>query len=398
MPLKIAFIGTGQISHWHLGGLASLAEHAATGGTGGTVGEAPFDLVAVADPREDAREALAAEAETKLGRRPAQYGTYAEMLERESLDVAALLVPHHLHWEIARDCLDAGLHLQVQKPIALTIAEGRRIIDYATEKGRKMVVSEPSVLGRGTRATLAALREGALVGRPTMLLDYAVTTLGGGFFMGTPWRHLKGMAGAGWFLDHGVHRTHWFLEALGPVEEAFGLAKTFEPERRDERHGAFVVDTEDCAMTCLRFASGALGHFLVASAGRGVGFGAVRLYGTGGVADLGGGSVRRDGEPAENARALADVTAPYVDERIPADAMAHSFAELHALITAGTPQICSGERALEALTIIYACLEAATIGKPVRAADVLSGAAHAYEDSIEAARAAVAGLPPERVS
>jgi predicted dehydrogenase len=398
MGYKIAFIGTGQISHWHLAGLVGLAQHAAETGSGAAKQELPFDLVAVADPREEAREALAVAADEKLGRRPVQYADYREMLDREPLEAAALLVPHHLHWAIARDCLDAGLHLQVQKPIAITIAEGRRIIDYAHEKQRKMVVSEPSVLGRGTRATLAAIRDSALVGTPTMLLDYAVTTLGGGFFMGTPWRHLKGMAGAGWFLDHGVHRTHWFLEALGPIDEAFGLAHTFEPERRDERHGTFRVDTEDCAMTCLRFAAGALGHFLVASAGRGAGFGAVRLYGTDGVVDFHGGSVRRDGEPAENARPLAEVTAPYADERIPADAMAHSFAELHALITDGMPPISSGERALEALAVIYACLEAATTGKSARVADVLSGAAHAYEDTIEAARAEVVGLPPEQVS
>src|SRR5436309_13259308 len=115
----------------------------------------------------------------------------------------------------------------MQKPIAITIDDGRRSIDYAREKGRALAVSEPSVLGRGTRAGIAALR-GGVVGDPTMLLDYAVCTLNGGFFMGTPWRHLKGMAGAGWFLDHGVHRTHWFLEALGPVTEAFGTARTFE--------------------------------------------------------------------------------------------------------------------------------------------------------------------------
>ena len=390
MSLKLAFIGTGQIAHWHLNGLASLAEH---------TGEPLFDLVALADPRPEAREALAAAAGEKLGRRPVQYDNYREMLEREKLDAAALLVPHHLHWSIARDCLDAGLHLQVQKPIALTIADGRRIIDYAREKGRAMVVSEPSVLGRGTRAVLSAIRAGALVGKPTMLMDYAVTTLRGGFFMNTPWRHLKGMAGAGWFLDHGVHRTHWFLEALGPAEDAFGLAYTFEPERRDAKHGAFAVDTEDCSMTCLRFASGALGHFLVASAGQGAGFGAVRLYGTDGVAEFdGGGKVRRDGEAAEAARGIDALAAPYRDDTLPTDAMAHSFLELSRLIRDGTPPISSGERALEALAVIYACLEASTTRTPARVADVLSGAAHAYEDTIEEARAAWLSVSAEKVS
>jgi predicted dehydrogenase len=210
-----------------------------------------------------------------------------------------------------------------------------------------------------------------------------VTTLGGGFFMGTPWRHLKGMAGAGWFLDHGVHRTHWFLEALGPVEEAFGRARTFEPQRRDDRHGEFTVDTEDCSMTVLRFRSGALGHWMVASAGHGEGFGAVKVYGTRGVADMNGGRVKLDGADPQP---WGEAAQPYRDERIPEDAFAHSFHELHALITDGREPISSGERALEALAIVYACLESSEAGGPVAVADVLSGTAHAYADTIEAAR------------
>ena len=387
MTLQIAFIGTGQIAGWHLSGLSELNRQ--------TDGEPPYRLAALADPRPEARERLAREAEKQTGQRPAVYADYREMLTRERLDAASLLVPHHLHWDIARDCLDAGLHLQVQKPIAITIGDGRRIIDYSRAKNRALVVSEPSVLGRGTRAFFSALRAGALVGSPTFLLDYAVTTLGGGFFMGTPWRHLKGLAGAGWFLDHGVHRTHWFLEALGPVVEAFGMAKTFEPERHDETHGTFSVDTEDCAMTALRFAGGVLGHFLVASGGQGTGWGGVRLYGTDGVADLSGGTAQRNGQAAERLDAL---TVPYQDASIPTDAMAHSFNELHALATAGKAPICSGERALEALAVIYACLESSMTGRAVAVADILSGAAHEYEDTIEAARPLWSTIAPASVS
>lgn len=376
MSLKLGFIGAGQISGAHLAGLKRLNEHTRDGT------ERLFDLVAIADVRTKAAERLSERAETDLGKRPTSYADYREMLEKERPDAVAALVPHNVHWSVAKDCIDAGAHLQMQKPIAITISDGRKIIDYAREKGKALVVSEPSVLGRGTRAVLSALKEG-VIGEPMMLLDYAVTTLNGGFFMGTPWRHLKGMAGAGWFLDHGVHRTHWFLEALGSVREAFGQAKTFEPHRRDDRHGEFTVDTEDCSMTILKFASGALGHWMVASAGHGEGFGAVKVYGTQGVADMNGGRVKLDGQEA---RPWSEVAQPYQDERIPEDAFAHSFQELYALITEGTSPISSGERALEALAIVYACLESSEVERSVAVADVLSGQAHSYEDTIEAAK------------
>jgi predicted dehydrogenase len=375
MGLKLGFIGAGQISGAHLNGLKRLNDHQ-------TQGQPLFDLAAIADLRTEAAERLAERAEKDLGSRPAVYSDYREMLEAEQPDVVAALVPHNVHWSVAKDCLDAGAHLQMQKPIAITLQDGRRIIEYAKEKGRALAVSEPSILGRNARAIIEAIR-GGIVGNPTMLLDYAVTTLNGGFFMNTPWRHLKGMAGAGWFLDHGVHRAHWFLEALGSVDEAYGAAKTFEPRRRDEKHGEFSVDTEDCSMTVLRFRSGALGHWMVASAGHGEGFGAVRLYGTLGVADLSGGRVRLD---REESRSLLDSAEPYKNESIPEDPFAHSFQELHARIAQGKPPISGGERALEALAIVYACLESSETGLPARVDDLLSGAARAYEDSIEAAR------------
>lgn len=375
MTMKLAFVGSGGISKSHLRGLAALNEHA---------GERLYELAAIADPRGNAAEGLAAEAEQLLGRRPAVYEDYRTMLDNESLDAAALLVPHNVHWEIARDCLEAGLHLQVQKPIAITIADGHRIIDLAKDRQRSIVVSEPAILGRRQRALIAAFQSGAMVGPPRMLLDYAVTVLDGGFFGHTPWRHLKGMAGAGWFVDHGVHRTHWFLEAVGSIDRVWASAKTFEPVRSDEQHGSFEVDTEDCAMAGLEFANGARGHFLVASAGSGQRFDEVRIYGDQGVADLTRGQLHRAG----SSTALDDATDPFLDEAVPTDPMAHSFLELHRLAVDGEAPICTGERALEALAVVYACLEANTIGAPVRVADVLSGAAHSYEDTIDAARAA----------
>ena len=42
----------------------------------------------------------------------------------------------------------------------------------------------------------------------------------------------------------------------------------------------------------------------------------------------------------------------------------------------------SAERGAEALGVVYAALEASTVGHPVRVADVLAGRVHAYEDSV----------------
>ena len=51
MTLRIGFIGTGQIARWHLNGLADLNRQQGEGG------EPLYELVALADPREEARMA-----------------------------------------------------------------------------------------------------------------------------------------------------------------------------------------------------------------------------------------------------------------------------------------------------------------------------------------------------
>lgn len=179
------------------------------------------------------------------------------------------------------------------------------------------------------------------------------------------------------------------------------MARPVEPEPQEQPRGGECPEreaggaaTEDAATACLRFASGALGSLLISSAaGHGEGFAASRVYGSAGVADLTNGTVTREDGAA---RPLSDVLPAYRDESIPDDPFAHAFAQLQQGITGSGGASAShhpGEAALDAMAVIFACLEAALTGRLIDVADVLSGAACAYEDSIEVAR--LSRLDPE---
>ncbi|SEV82508.1 Gfo/Idh/MocA family protein [Natrinema salifodinae] len=66
-----------------------------------------------------------------------EYGT--ESLDLETLldrcDVVTVAVPTHAHYETVSTCLDAGVHVLVEKPIAETVEQGRRLADQAREAG-----------------------------------------------------------------------------------------------------------------------------------------------------------------------------------------------------------------------------------------------------------------------
>lgn len=105
-------------------------------------------LVAVADPRPEAREALAVE-----------LGTTAVADHRELLgkvDAVSVVTTTPAHFAIARDFLEAGAHVLVEKPITETVAQARELITIAARCGRILQVGH---LERFNPAIVAAESE-----------------------------------------------------------------------------------------------------------------------------------------------------------------------------------------------------------------------------------------------
>ncbi len=68
------------------------------------------------------------------------YTDYMELLRRENLDGAVIASPHTVHHEQAMACLEAGLHVLVDKPLATKAADAREMVAKAAAKGRQIVV------------------------------------------------------------------------------------------------------------------------------------------------------------------------------------------------------------------------------------------------------------------
>jgi predicted dehydrogenase len=61
------------------------------------------------------------------------YGDYAQLLADRGIDLVELLVPHYLHADMTVAACQAGKHVSVQKPMALTVAEADRMIQAAEQ-------------------------------------------------------------------------------------------------------------------------------------------------------------------------------------------------------------------------------------------------------------------------
>ncbi len=91
-------------------------------------------LAAAADPREEARTRFAIEFGARV------YPDVAALCEDSGVDAVYVATPHQHHAEHAAMAAAAGKHVLVEKPMALSLTEGRRMIDAAHRAGVHLVV------------------------------------------------------------------------------------------------------------------------------------------------------------------------------------------------------------------------------------------------------------------
>ena len=66
---------------------------------------------------------------------PAAYDSYEKLLADESLDVLYLPLPNSLHYSFAKQALEAGKHVILEKPFTVTYAEAKELAELAERKG-----------------------------------------------------------------------------------------------------------------------------------------------------------------------------------------------------------------------------------------------------------------------
>ena len=121
MRLKIAVVGAGSMGMNHIRVLRDLNdEH--------------IQLVGVAETYEPSLKHAISRFHV------AGFSDYREMVEKTQPDLVTVVVPTHLHFEVASYMLDRGINVLVEKPITNTIKEALALIQLARVRGVKLAV------------------------------------------------------------------------------------------------------------------------------------------------------------------------------------------------------------------------------------------------------------------
>jgi len=216
-----------------------------------------IEIAATCDLMEGAAQRRSAQLASFQETSPKVYTDLGRMLDAEELDAVDICTEHRSHHAVALPCIQAGKHVIIEKPLAITMRAGKMMIDEADDRGVVLAVAENYRRSAENRAINWAVTSGR-IGDPRMIFwqqfSYGLGTWG--------WRHDKLKAGGGWILDGGVHYADLFIYNLGPVERVSAITKTLEPVRYGswpERKNPAPYTVEDASMAVMGFESGASG-------------------------------------------------------------------------------------------------------------------------------------------
>ena len=224
-PLRIALAGAGLIGRVHAAAVA--AEPAAT-------------LVAVVDPAP-AGAALAARYDA------AHHRSLDELFAAGGPEAAIVATPNVLHVEHALRCLDEGVPILLEKPVAPSVADAMRLVERAPRG--PVLVGHHRTHGAVLRRAKAIVDSGAL-GRVVALTGSALFYKPDTYVEDAPWRT---RSGGGPVLINLIHEIHSLRVLCGEIVAVQAMAS----------NAVRGFDVEDTAALLLRFDGGALATFML---------------------------------------------------------------------------------------------------------------------------------------
>ena len=252
-----ALIGCGTISRKHVHALKSLP---------GARLLACFDL----DPAR--AESAAAQAP---GARAAR--TLEEALATPGVSAVTVCTPSGTHAAVGIAAARAGMHVVVEKPLALTLAQADEMIAACDETGVKLFVVKQNRFNRPVRAARRALEEGRL-GRLFLGGARVLWHRDQRYYDSEPWRGTWAQDG-GVCSNQAAHHIDLLLWFMGDVVSVFATGT------RVLHH----IETEDTATVLLRFRHGAAATVQATTCTQPRDLeGSISLFGTGGTIEIGG--------------------------------------------------------------------------------------------------------------
>jgi len=161
----------------------------------------------------------------------AEYGvrgcSVEELLADPEIEMVINLTIPKAHAPVNLQALEAGKHVYVEKPLAVTCGEGREVLELAGRKGLLVGSAPDTFLGGGIQTCIKLIEEGA-IGTP---IGATAFMMSGGHESWHPSPEFYYQAGGGPMFDMGPYYLTALVAMLGPIRRVTGSARISFPER-----------------------------------------------------------------------------------------------------------------------------------------------------------------------
>ncbi|MBR6633019.1 MAG: Gfo/Idh/MocA family oxidoreductase [Clostridia bacterium] len=204
------------------------------------------ELVAVCDVIEERAQKKA----NQLG--CAYYTDYKEMVEKERLDSVHVCLPHYLHAPVSIWCMEKGLHVLTEKPMATNDEDAVAMMETAKRCGVKLACIFQNRFNHGNRLLKEALDSGRL-GRIYGAKCSVTWHRDKAYYENGEWRSSLEEGGGGVIINQAIHT----IDAMRYLMNSDAVRVDATVTRR----GGLDIEVEDTAEGVIEFENGVLANF-----------------------------------------------------------------------------------------------------------------------------------------
>ncbi len=232
--MKYALIGCGRISTNHVKAAVNNK----------------LEIVAVCDIIPERMQEVLSKHGLENDRSIARYTDYKKMItEHPELQLISIATESGLHAEIALYCIDKGINVIIEKPMAMSIADAERIIVLSEQKGVKVSPCHQNRFNIAVQQTRRALEEGRFgkISHGSINVRWSRNK---DYYDQAKWRGTWKNDGGALMNQciHGIDLLRWMMG--DEIEEVYGVTKQQFHE---------YLECEDIGMAVLKFKNGAVG-------------------------------------------------------------------------------------------------------------------------------------------
>lgn len=208
-----------------------------------------LEIVAVCDVLPEKMDEILEKHQLTRNESIKKYTDYKKMLEELDIDLASIATESGIHAEIALDCIDAGVHIIVEKPMAMSIADADAIIAKSEEKNVKVSACHQNRFNVAIQEMRKAVESGRF-GKVSHGSIHVRWNRDHGYYDQASWRGTWAQDGGALMNQciHGIDLLRWMMG--DEIEEIYGAT-------RQQFHD--YLEAEDVGMAVIKFKNGSIG-------------------------------------------------------------------------------------------------------------------------------------------